>query len=98
MDKYKITVYRTVIQSKEFEVEAPSAECAKAKALTLASDFDFNQVSSSSEYDAELTDGPDSCPECGGEFKTEMVEGVGKHLFEHIVCLECGYLQSTTGN
>ena len=50
---YSVTVTRTAVQTKTFEVRAPTPREAKCLAMELAGDEDFRGTETSAEYDAE---------------------------------------------
>lgn len=86
MGKYKIEVSHTTTRVKTFEVEAMNKEEAIDRAEQLAYDFDFNQVTGTSEYESHVEESPelsegDECPECG----THLIDGPNK-----LECPNCG--------
>lgn len=93
MGKYKVEVSRTTVRIKAFEVEAPDASDAIDKAEQMAADFDFNQVTGTSEYEGIVVECPEDrneCPDCGGSLKVQVEEGAGKSLEDFKVCEDCG--------
>lgn len=95
MGKYKVEIIRTTTRVKTFEVEAMNESEAIDRAEQMAHDFDFNQVTGTSEYEGHVEESPEDrgeCPECGEKLTVEMLEGAGKTLEEgpkH--CEECGW-------
>ena len=74
MGKYKVEVTRTTTRVKTFEVEAMNQEEAINFAEQMAYDFDFNQITGTSEYEGHVEESPedrDECPECG----TNLIDG-----------------------
>ena len=96
MGKYKIEVTRTTTRVKTFEVEAMSASEAIDRAEQMAYDYDFNEVTGTSEYESMVEESPEDrgeCPECGGKIKRDILECSDETSLEEGPkhCTECDW-------
>jgi hypothetical protein len=95
MGKYKVEIVRTTTRTKTFEVEASSDAEAIDKAEQMAYNFDFNEVTGTSEYEGHVEESPvdrGECPECGAKLKVEMLECADEtSLEEGPKHCECGW-------